>query len=227
MKLQVGKSYILSTINSTILKKKVKVVGLLTYEESQKVAYNTRNLAINEKVLDNKEEDGDYLASKIFYKLVVLSQTNSEEETDENILVWDDIIDSSNTTELNVRYELTLTVDINPNADILVSEIMKLITDTLLSSYETDVESTIKVTNTSSSSSLNTSTEAIMNDAKRTKETLEEAMNTLVTLINLKNTSQTIIDKINELNVTSNINEIGTKLDDIQTNVALIYRQVK
>lgn len=227
MKLQVGKSYILSTINSTILKKKVKVVGLLTYEESQKVAYNTRNLAINEKVLDNKEEDGDYLVSKTFYKLVVLSQTNSEEETDENILVWDDIIDSSNTTELNVRYELTLTVDINPNADILVSEIMKLITDTLLSSYETNVESTIKVTNTSSSSSLNTSTEAIMNDAKRTKETLEEAMNTLVTLINLKNTSQTIIDKINELNVTSNINEIGTKLDDIQTNVALIYKQVK
>lgn len=227
MKLQVGKSYILSTIGSTILKKKVKVVGLLTYEESLKVPYNTRNLAINEKVLDNKEEDGDYLASKSFYKLVVLSQTNSEEETNENILVWDDIIDSSNTTELNVRYELTMTVDINPNANILISEIMKTITDSVISAYNTDVESTIKVSNVSSSSSLSSSTEAIMNDAKRTKEVLEEAMNTLITLINLKNTSQTVIDKINELNVTSNITEIGNKLDDIQTNVSLIYKQVK
>lgn len=227
MKLQVGKSYILSTIGSNILKKKVKVVGLLTYEESLKVPYNTRNLAINEKVLDNKEKDGDYLASKSFYKLVVLSQTNSEEETNENILVWDDIIDSSNTTELNVRYELTMTVDINPNANILISEIMKTITDSVISAYNTDVESTIKVSNVSSSSSLSSSTEAIMNDAKRTKEVLEEAMNTLITLINLKNTSQTVIDKINELNVTSNITEIGNKLDDIQTNVSLIYKQVK
>ena len=227
MKLQVGKSYILSTINTTILKKKVKVVGLLTYEESQKVAYNTRNLAINEKVLDNKEEDGDYLKSKSFYKLVVLNQNNSEEETDENILVWDDIIDSSNTTELNVRYELTMTIDINPNANILISEIMKTISDSITSNYSTDVETTIKVSNVSSSTSLSSTTESIMNDAKRTKETLEEAMNTLITLINLKNTSQTVIDKINELNVTSNITEIGNKLDDIQTNVNLIYKQVK
>ena len=227
MKLQVGKSYILSTINTTILKKKVKVVGLLTYEESQKVAYNTRNLAINEKVLDNKEEDGDYLKSKSFYKLVVLNQNNSEEETDENILVWDDIIDSSNTTELNVRYELTMTIDINPNANILISEIMKTLSDSITSNYSTDVETTIKVSNVSSSTSLSSTTESIMNDAKRTKETLEEAMNTLITLINLKNTSQTVIDKINELNVTSNITEIGNKLDDIQTNVNLIYKQVK
>lgn len=227
MKLQVGKSYILSTVNSTITKKKVKVVGLLTYEESQKVAYNTRNLAINERVLDNTEENTDYLVSKTFYKLVVLSDTNSEVETEENILVWDDVIDSSSTTELNVRYELTMTIDINPNADIIISEIMETISKALSNEYGTDVESTIKISNVSSSTSLSSSTEAIINDAKMTKEVLEEAMNTLITLINLKNTSQTVIDKINELNVTSNITEIGTKLDDIQTNVNLIYKQVK
>ena len=226
MKLQVAKNYLLSSLQKTISKERFKVVGLLTYEEALKVAYNIRTLAINEKVIDQNNEDDSYLNRQNYYKCVRLNPENIEEELNEYILVWDEIIDSTTTTELNITYQLSLTTDINPNSNITINEVMDTIKNALKEKYSEDVSYSIKVVNTSNSSSIDSSTDAILNNAAQTEATLKEAMNTLISMIQLLNTVETATAKLNELNTAGNITSIAEKIDEISVTVDNIYKLV-
>lgn len=226
MKLQVSKSYLLSSLQKTISKEKVKIVGLLTYEEALKVPYNIRTLAINEKVIDQSNEDDTYLSRQVYYKCVKLNPENADEELSEYVLIWDEIIDSTSTTELNITYQLSLTTDINPNSNITISEVIETLKNSLKEKYGEDVSYTIKVTNTSSGSSIDSSTDAILNNAAQTEETLKEAMNTLISMIQLLNTIETATAKLNELNTAGSISSIAEKVDEISVTVDNIYKLV-
>lgn len=227
MLLTVGKSYNISTVEKTIVKRKVKVVGYLNYDEALKVPYNIRTLAINEKIVTENNEDNTYLQNQQYYKCVVLQSDNTNQETSEYILVWDDVIDTNATTELNVSYDLNVVVSINPNADVQISEIMDSIKSHIVSDYSGNVDVNITINNVSSNVTIDTNTERLTNNMEQMKELLKESASSLLTLISLKNGSQTLLEKITNLNVSSNLTEMAQVLDEVKTTVDDIYSLVK
>lgn len=227
MLLTVGKSYNISTVEKTIVKRKVKVVGYLNYDEALKVPYNIRTLAINEKIVTENNEDNTYLQNQQYYKCVVLQSDNANVETSEYILVWDDVIDTNSTTELNVSYDLNVVVSINPNADVQISEIMDSIKSHIVSDYSGSVDVNITINNVSSNVTIDTNTERLTNNMEQMKELLKESASSLLTLISLKNGSQTLLEKITNLNVSSNLTEMAQVLDEVKTTVDDIYSLVK
>lgn len=227
MLLTVGKSYNISTVEKTIVKRKVKVVGYLNYDEALKVPYNIRTLAINEKIVTENNEDNTYLQNQQYYKCVVLQSDNANVETSEYMLVWDDVIDTNSTTELNVSYDLNVVVSINPNADVQISEIMDSIKSHIVSDYSGSVDVNITINNVSSNVTIDTNTERLTNNMEQMKELLKESASSLLTLISLKNGSQTLLEKITNLNVSSNLTEMAQVLDEVKTTVDDIYSLVK
>lgn len=227
MLLTVGKSYNISTVEKTIVKRKVKVVGYLNYDEALKVPYNIRTLVINEKIVTENNEDNTYLQNQQYYKCVVLQSDNANQETNEYILVWDDVIDTNATTELNVSYDLNVVVSINPNADVQISEIMDSIKSHIVSDYSGSVDVNITINNVSSNVTIDTNTERLTNNMEQMKELLKESASSLLTLISLKNGSQTLLEKITNLNVSSNLTEMAQVLDEVKTTVDDIYSLVK
>lgn len=227
MLLTVGKSYNISTVEKSIVKRKVKVVGYLNYDEALKVPYNIRTLAINEKIVTENNEDNTYLQNQQYYKCVILQSDNANQETSEYILVWDDVIDTNATTELNVSYDLNVVVSINPNADIQISEIMDSIKSHIVSDYSGNVDVNITINSVSSNVTIDTNTERLTNNMEQMKELLKESASSLLTLISLKNGSQTLLEKITNLNVSSNLTEMAQVLDEVKTTVDDIYSLVK
>lgn len=227
MLLSIGKSYNLSTIQKSIVKNKIKVVGFLNYNEALKIPYNIRNLAINEKIINLDNGDETYLQSQNYYKCVILDSSNQTIETSDYILVWDDIIDTTDTTELNVIYNLSVDVTINPASDVQISEVIERIKSNISSNFNNEVSVNIKINNVSSNVSLDSNTDQLMNNISQMEELLKQASNSLLTLVSLKNSSQTLIDKITNLNVSTNLTEMAQNLDEIKTTVDDIYSAVK
>lgn len=227
MLLEIGKSYNLSTIQKSIMKKKVKIVGYLNYTEALKIPYNIRNLAINEKIINIDNEDDTYLESQQYYKCVILDSSNNTIETSDYVLVWDSIIDTSATTELDVIYSLSMDVTINPASDIQISEVMDAIQNYFKNNFNEEISISLKVNNVSSNVSIDSNTENLTNNLAQMEELLKQSSNSLLTLISLKNASQTLLDKITNLNVSTNLTQMSETLDVIQTTVEDIYSAVK
>lgn len=225
MKLQVSKSYILTTLQNTIIKQKVKIAGIITYDEALHVPYNVRTLAINEKVIDPSNEDAEYLKKQIYYKCIVLNPDNTEEELNEYLLVWDAIINSESTTELNRTYGLEMSVDIDPNSNITINEVTDYLKESMTTKFGSNISFNVKISNTVNS--IQNNTEAVLNNAKQTEETLKEAMNTLLSIIALKTSIDTTVTKLTEFNLTDDLSTMNTKIDEIAVSVNNIYNKVK
>lgn len=226
MLLSVKKSYLLTTLQKTIIKKKVKIVAITDYDEASAVAYNINNLAINEKIIPSDTENADYLKNLIYYKAAVLKDDNAKEETGEYIIFWDDIIDSSSTTELFLDYNLTSTVSINPNSSIAISEIVDKINTYIKSTYNNNVSISISIKNTTSSN-IESKTEKAINELSQMESYLTEAMNTLSNLISLNTSTDNLINKINELSLSTNLTDLETNVEQIKTIVNQIYYAIK
>lgn len=227
MLLTIGKSYNLSSSQKSIIKKKVKVVGILDYNEALKVAYNIRTLAINEKIINSDDGDSTYLQSLTYYKCAYLETDNINNETGEYLLIWDEIIDTNATTELNVVYNLTSTITINPNSDYQISEIIESIKTNIKELYGDEVEINTKINSTSSNTSIDENTNNLINNLEQMQELLKEATNSLLTIVSLRNSSETLIEKINNLSISSNLTEMAEVLDEVKTTVDDIYSAVK
>lgn len=227
MKLNVGKSYNLSTVQKSITKKKVKVVGFINYTEALDVPYNIRNLAINEKVIPSDDESNSYLENLNYFKCVVLKSDNTNIETSEYVLVWDEIIDSNSTTELNIEYSLDLQLKINPNSDYQINEVMEGIQNYISTNYENAISSSIKINNVSSNISIDNNTENLLNNMEKMKEMLKESTNVLMSLLTMKNSTETLITKMENLNLSTDFNTISEKTEQILTLVNEIYANVK
>ena len=98
MALTIGKRYLISTKKETILKASVEVTGILNYQMAIKEPYDLLSLAVNERIIDKNNDDMAYLYSQLYYKCVLNDGTN------QIILVWDDILDETRTTELSITH---------------------------------------------------------------------------------------------------------------------------
>lgn len=219
MRLTINKSYNLFTKKETLMYKKVKVLGVLNYDEAQLLPDSIIKLAINEAVIDSDDTD-NYLKQQEFYKLQVLDGTNSI------ITAWDDIIDFDKTTELDIDFYLTSIIKINANSTTTIDDVKKTIDNALLDKYNGNVDYNTFIAGTSTSS-LNQQEESInetVDKLKQTEEMLAKTTEALESIVRLHNKTETLYVKLEELGLVSNLTSISDKIATIESDIKEIYQ---
>lgn len=217
MKLSINKSYNLFTKKETIAYKKVKVLGILNYEEAQSIADSIYQLAINETVIDT-EDTANYLEKQIYYKLLTLDGTNT------HLVCWDDVIDFDKTTELNVDFNLLVTVNINANSSISIDDIKNSLSNALIRDFDTkQVSGSVRVVGTSESSSISESVNATEDLIKSYESLLSETKDVLEIIIAQENKANAVYTKMESLSNLSNLDNIQVRLSEIKETVEEIY----
>lgn len=217
MKLSINKSYNLFTKKETIAYKKVKVLGILNYEEAQNIADSIYQLAINEAVIDT-EDTANYLENQIYYKLLALDGTNA------NLVCWDGVIDFDKTTELNVGFNLLVSVDINANSNISIDDVKNSLLNAIIKDFDTkEISGTVKVVGTSETSSISESVNATEDLIKNYENLLSQTKDVLEIIIAQENKANTVYTKMESLSNLTNLDTIQTRLNEIKETVEEIY----
>ena len=216
--LKVGSSYNFYSKYSTIIGQKVQVVGILTYNECQKYAFDMTTLAINERVISVKDED---LESEIGNDNIYLlrSLIASNDNTYNEYIVWDSIINYDKTVALDEEYTSTLTLKIDSTVEYGISQIIDTIKNAVSTAYGSSVELSLTTPKTSASS--DTSNKMI---TYLTEETLEKAESIISNLNDLQNKLIPAAQQIIGSNISTNIATIGDNISTIKNEISLIKR---
>ena len=214
--LKIGSKYALYTNYSTIVNKKVEVVGIITYAECEKYAFDMAALAINERVISLKDDD---LQKEIGDDNIYLLRATvaNEDKTYSEYLVWDSIVNFNKTTILNEEYTTTTTISIPDTKSFTISQIINGIQDYISSNFsgvEISFES-LSSSNNSSASNLKTSL---------TEETLLRAESILNTLNSLETKLVPAVERINNIDISGKIEGISGNLSTIASEISLIKR---
>lgn len=136
-KLKINSSYSVYTKLRFINGDKVKVTGILNYDELENLPFSITNLAINEKVVDttNNAETDTYLKKQQYY---LCKYINNEEKV---LILWDDVIDSNKTTRLNVDYNYNLKLSVTHEFEGSIDDVINDIQTLLFDKYKTQLES--------------------------------------------------------------------------------------
>lgn len=216
--LKVGSSYNFYSKYSTIIGQKVQVVGILTYNECKKYAFDMITYAINERVISVKDED---LESEIgndnIYLLRALNA--SADNTYNEFIVWDSTVNYDKTIALDEEYTSTLTIKVDKSIDYGISQIIDTIKNAINSNYGSSVEISIS-TPTTNITSDNTNKMATY----LTEDTLSKAESIIDSLNNLQNKLIPAAQQIINSNISENISTIGNNISTIKNEISLIKR---
>ena len=149
--LKIGSKYSLYTNYSTIVGKKVEVVGIITFNECEKYAYDIQALAINERVIALKDDNLEKEIGTDNIYLLRETVTNTDGTYNE-YLVWDSIINYNKTTVLNEEYTMQFKISIPDTKSYSIDQILSGIQNYIESTYS-GVETEFEILSTSSSSS--------------------------------------------------------------------------
>lgn len=213
MALNIGKRYLLITKKETILKKSIEVVSILNYQMAQKEPYDIISLAINERVIDKENDDMSYLYSKLYYKCIVQDGTN------EVLLVWDDVIDETRTTELSISFQYITTLKIDDNSKIEVNEVVEAIKNSIKDKFGKDVEVDLVLQGKYGSSG---ETETDASKLEKYKQMLDESNNTLIAISQMKSGIDETITEIKDLKLNTNLNEIAQDVSTVKADTSFI-----
>jgi len=209
-KLKINTSYLLFTNYNTISTQKVKVVGIINYEQTLKLSYSVTGMSINEKVVELSEEYGtdteEYLRNQLYYKCVALNDDNKE-KVDQIYLVWDDIIDTTRTTQLNTEYNYNLRLIVNNNLTESIDDIKKEIETFIEERYKKFIDVNMSINRVISRND----TKAMLDDYM---EKFEDARILITKMANLKQI-ETLIEMLVSGKMMDNINDISGKLSTI------------
>lgn len=213
MALNIGKRYLLITKKETILKKSIEVVSILNYQMAQKEPYDIISLAINERVIDKENDDMSYLYSELYYKCIVQDGTN------EVLLVWDDVIDETRTTELSISFQYITTLKIDDNSKIEVNEVVEAIKNSIKDKFGKDVELDLVLQGKYGSSG---ETETDASKLEKYKQMLDESNNTLIAISQMKSGIDETITEIKDLKLNTNLNEIAQDVSTVKADTSFI-----
>lgn len=213
MALTIGKRYLISTKKETILKSSIEVTGILNYQMAQKEPYDIISLAVNERIIDKNNDDMSYLYSQLYYKCVLNDGTN------QIILVWDDIIDESRTTELSVTHNYDMSVKIDDNSKIESKEVISFISNAIKEKYGTNVEVEMLLKGIYGSTG---ETESDADKLAKYKEAVENGLNLLISFNQQKLSVEELINKITELNLNNNLSDVASNVSTIKDDVTFI-----
>ncbi|MGL4950044.1 MAG: hypothetical protein ACRC5M_06650 [Anaeroplasmataceae bacterium] len=216
-KLKINSQFLLYTTYSTINNQKVKVVGVLNYDEAQAIPYSIKSLAINEKVIDLENGDTEgYLKDQLYFHCIV---TDSNGDTSP-ILVWDDIIDVNKTTMLSVTYTYSLALEVNSDVISNLPTIENSITTFINNTYNSTVKPTLISYGMESNTTDNTSRElAMYKELFESAKALADKMSTLKQI-------ETLINYFAKDDMYAKVTGISESLSYIQDTVSSISEMI-
>lgn len=216
--LKIGSKYSLYTNYSTIVGKKVEVVGIITFNECEKYAYDIQALAINERVISLKD---DNLEKEIDTdNIYLLRETVANVDGSYNeYIVWDGIINYNKTTVLNEEYTMQVKISIPDTKNYSIDQIISGIQNYIESTYsgvETEFESISS--GSSSSSSNNGMTTTLTQDILSKAESIINSINGFETKL------IPAVERINNLDISGKIDDIASDLQNISSEISLVKR---
>jgi hypothetical protein len=213
VKLDINKTYLLFTNADTINAKKVKVVGILNYDQAMIENYSITGLAINEKVVGQEyPTTEEYLVDQLYWKCI--SFDNDIENPDEILVVWDDVIDAVRTTRLSTSYKYQMTLEVGSELNQSLDSIISKLQSFIQTEFEGNVNSFIVQTQIVGQDN----TRILLDEYART---VEEARSVISKLAAIKQI-ETLIDELISSNFLNNVREIRDNMETVAASVATI-----
>lgn len=227
MKLDINKSYTIYTLSDFIVNKQVRILGYINYDRASQYRSFVENVAINEKFIDNSISDTvEYLKSQIYYDCCVIKNVNNTYElTDEHIILWDDIIDTTRTERLFEDYQFDFSFKFKniESTDVITKEkVIAYISECLEKMYNSkntkvDFTFTEKVKDTENTDA----------KIKKLNSVIEEANDTLLAFVNLQDTAKKITSDFIDNQINEKINNISNNLVSIKSSTDNIIANLK
>ena len=216
--LKIGSKYSLYTNYSTIVGKKVEVVGIITFNECEKYAYDIQALAINERVIALKDDnlEKEIGTDNIYLLRETVANTDG---TYNEYLVWDSIINYNKTTVLNEEYTMQFKISIPDTKSYSIDQILSGIQNYIESTYSgVETEFEILSTSSSSSSSSDNMTTTL------TQEILSKAESIINSLNGFETKLIPAVERINNLDISGKMDDIANNLQNISSEISLVKR---
>lgn len=215
--LKIGSKYSLYTNYSTIVGKKVEVVGIITFNECEKYAYDIQALAINERVIALKD---DNLEKEIGTdNIYLLRETVANVDgTYNEYLVWDSIINYNKTTVLNEEYTMQFKISIPDTKSYSIDQILSGMQNYIESTYGGVTTEFEILSSSNSSSSKNTMTTTL------TQEILSKAESIINSINGFETKLIPAVERINNLDISGKMNDIASDLQNISSEISLVKR---
>lgn len=213
--LKVNKTYAVYTNHETLVGEKVKVIGILTYDEALKVPYDIKVLALSERVISMADEDlisaiGD---DNIYWLRAINPNVDG---TYPEFLVWDSIINLNKTTVLGESYSAQSTIYLSSTTDTSVNQVIAQIQQFVQTTFSGSVNITFN------EPSVNASVSA--DSDKLDDETIETLKNVVNTINGWDTKLIPAAEKIMSAKLSDTINDISQQLNAIQSAIALARR---
>ncbi len=202
--LTINGRYIISTNKNTFTNLKIKVLGIVNYEEAKASSFDITTLAINENVLGNEPTQ---FQDQVFYKCEELSPdgTNGNGNI---IMLWAEIIDGkySNILSRNLNYDVKFTVPANSIANI--STVKEDVTLYMHNKFDIDIE-------------WNFTGGDDNNKLDIVEDQLKRALDVLAQLYSLKSLTP-LIKELNDESLLKNIKEMGKNVTIVKERISTI-----
>jgi len=104
-----NKKYVVTTFGLTYVNKLVEVIGIVNYDEAVKLS-DILLIALNEKIIDSNYTD--YFSDIEFYKCKIVG-------TEDVVVIWSDIIDSSKTSIVGEKFNYKVTLELSVSAQTI------------------------------------------------------------------------------------------------------------
>ena len=134
------------------------------------------------------------------------------------------MIDFDKTTELNVGFNLLVSVNINANSSISIDDVKNSLSNALIRDFDSkEINGSVRVVGTSESSSISESVNATEDLIKSYESLLTETKDVLEIIIAQENKANTVYTKMESLSNLTNLDTIQTRLNEIKETVEEIY----
>lgn len=227
MKLNINKLYSVFTISNYIENKQVKILGYINYERASQYKSMVENVAINEKYINNTGSTIKYLQDQIYYDCAVVENNNGEWViTNEHIILWDDIIDYDRTEILNVNhvYKMEFKFKNFDNTDnITKDDIIDTIKKAISNTYNS-VKDKVEINFTEI---YDNSLDSIESQFEKAQNVIEKANDTLVSFVSMETSAKQINSEFNDNNILGKINDMTTKLNNMDKTLTTVISRLK
>lgn len=227
MKLNINRMYVVFTTSNYIENKQIKVLGYINYERASQYQSMVENIAINEKFIDNSGDTVNYLQKQTYYDCGVVQNVNGEWKlTGEHIILWDDIIDGTRTQILNENhiYKLEFKFKNIANTDTFTKEdVLKTIQSSIASRYNAEIEKVEMVLTEVYDATL----DSVGSQLEQTKDLLSKSNDALAALASLESGAKLINNEFTNNNVIGKINDMSTKLTEMDSNINIIMSRLR
>ena len=214
MSLLLGKKYFLLTKNKSIPGKRVQLVGSVTYDEALKLPYSIGVLAINERVIADTSSTSmeSYFKDKIFFWAKSIDSGDNNQ-----YVVWDDVVDFSNTTMLNAEFDYKMSLVVGLDVDFTTNSVIEYIKTAIANQYGTKVQLSIDTVGYDPSVM---SEKEIFEDQLKKYQALMESLKSLQPLIS-------VLSKLTTFDISGVYESIKAQMDDINGNIGAIAANLR